>query len=62
MKIPLSRGQDAAASLNGLSPRRRNQRRGFELMKIAGSRARTAGAVSDRRNRRRRIGATLTLT
>jgi hypothetical protein len=31
--VPLVASQDAAASLNGLSPRQGNPRRGFELMK-----------------------------
>jgi hypothetical protein len=31
--VPLADQQDAAASLNGLSPRQGNPRRGFELMK-----------------------------
>jgi hypothetical protein len=33
MDVPLVDQQDAAASLNGLSPPQGNPRRGFELMK-----------------------------
>jgi hypothetical protein len=45
-------------SLNGLSPRRSNPRRGFDLMKIGCRRGSCPGAMQNAR----RVGASLTLT
>jgi hypothetical protein len=55
MTTPLPFRQDAAVSLNGLSPWKSNPRLGFDSMK-------TGAAVPFRCSLRRRIGASLTLT